>query len=400
MPERPATPTEPKGAVRRVVDPLTEFLREEAAGGLVLLAATVAALLWANAASDGYAALWERELKLGAGDVALTLDLRHWVNDALMAVFFFVVGLEIKRELVCGELQDRRAATLPVLAAIGGVALPALIFIAFTAGTPLSSGWAIPAATDIAFAVGVLSLLGDRVSSNLKLFLLTVASVDDIAAILIIAVFYSDDLSAVWLLASAAGLAAVLALRALGVTRVAPYALVGVFVWAAVHESGMHATIAGVALGLLTPTGDVGGRRILEDLEHRLHPVSAFLAVPLFALANAGVDLGGGVLADALDSRLAWAIAAGLVAGKLLGIAGATFLGLRMNWGALPEGVRREQVWGLAALGGIGFTVSLFIAQLAYEKQDIVNTAKVGIFAGSLISGLLGAALLMRRARP
>ena len=333
MPERPATPTEPKGAVRRVVDPLTEFLHEEAAGGLVLLAATVAALLWANPASDGYAALWERELKLGAGDVALALDLRHWVNDALMAVFFFVVGLEIKRELVCGELQDRRAATLPVLAALGGVALPALIFIAFTAGTPLSSGWAIPAATDIAFAVGVLSLLGDRVSSDLKLFLLTVASVDDIAAILIIAVFYSDELSAVWLLASAARLAAVVALARAGRAESRPTRWWASFVWIAVHESGVHATIAGVALGLLTPTG-ASAPALLEDLEHRLHPVSAFPIVPLFALANAGVDLGGGVLADAA-STAAWPgpsrPASSL--GKLLGIAGATFLGLRLGLG-------------------------------------------------------------------
>ncbi len=314
-----------------------------------------------------------------------------------MAVFFFVVGLEIKRELVTGELQDRRAASLPVLAALGGVAVPALIFTAITAGTPFASGWAIPAATDIAFAVGVLALLGDRVSSGLKLFLLTVAIVDDIAAILIIAIFYADDLSAVWLLASMSGFACVLVLRRAGVTAIAPYAVLGVLIWLAVHESGVHATIAGVALGLLTPTGKIAGRRVLEDLEHRLHPFSGFCIVPLFALANAGVDFGGGILADAATSRLAWAVVAGLVLGKLVGIAGATLLGLRLGLGTLPAGMRAAQVWGVAALGGIGFTVSLFIAQLAYADPGVVDVAKVAIFAGSLFSALVGVVLLRRR---
>ena len=392
-------PTEEKGPVRRVVDPLTEYLRAEATGGIVLLVATVAALIWANMASDGYLSFWHEKLDLSFAGLDLDLDLRHWVNDALMALFFFVVGLEIKRELVLGELRERRAATLPVVAALGGVALPALLFFGLTAGTAFTSGWAIPAATDIAFAVGVLALLGDRVSSGLKLFLLTVAIVDDIAAILIIAVFYSADLSALALLASAGGLGLVVLLRRLGVTAVAPYFIVGAAVWVAVHESGVHATIAGVALALLTPTGQVGGRNILESLEHRLHPVSVFAVVPLFALANAGIEFGGGVLADAASSRLAWAVVAGLVVGKLVGIAGATLLGLRLGWGDLPEGVQRAQVWGLAALGGIGFTVSLFIANLAYNDPAAVDTAKVGIFAGSLLSGLLGAGLLMRRAR-
>ena len=381
------------------MDPLADFLRAEATGGLVLLLATVAALGWANVASDGYLSFWHEELDLSFGGLALDLDLRHWINDALMAVFFFVVGLEIKRELVLGELKDRSAATLPVLAALGGVALPALLFVGLTAGTSYSSGWAIPAATDIAFAVGVLALLGDRVSSGVKLFLLTVAIVDDIAAILIIALFYSDDLSSLALLASLAGLGLILVLRRLGVSAIAPYLIVGAGVWVAVHESGVHATIAGVALALLTPAGQVGGRNVIETLEHRLHPVSVFAVVPLFALANAGIDFGGGVLADAASSRLAWAVVIGLVVGKLLGIAGATLLGLKLNWGTLPEGFQRAQVWGLAALGGIGFTVSLFIANLAYDDAAVVDTAKVGIFAGSLLSGLLGASLLFRRAR-
>ena len=384
--------THTRGPVRRVVDPLSEFLQEEAAGGVALLLATAAALVWANVAPDGYATFWTREL-----DVGLHLDLRHWVNDGLMAVFFFVVGLEIKRELVTGELRDRRAATLPVLAAAGGVVLPAALFGLLTAGTPFSSGWAIPAATDIAFAVGVLTLLGDRVPAALKLFLLAVAIVDDIAAILIIAAFYSDHLAWAWLLAAVACLACVAGLRRLGVTHVAVYVVAGVAAWIALHESGVHATIAGVALGLLTPTGEVGGRRVLEELEHRLHPVSGFVIVPLFALANAGVTFGGGVLADAASSRLAWAVVTGLVVGKLLGIAGGAFLALRLGVGALPAGVGRRHVWGAAALGGIGFTVSLFIAQLAYSSAGTVDTAKIGIFAGSIVSGTLGATLLLTR---
>ncbi len=347
----------------------------------------------------GYASVWARMLDLGA----LELDLRHWINDALMAIFFFVVGLEIKREFALGELRERRAAALPVIAALGGVALPALIFLAITAGTPATAGWAIPAATDIAFAVGVLALLRSRVSPGMKLLLLTIAIVDDVAAILIIALFYASDLSLAWLAAAFCGLAAVVALRRLGVARIAPYAALGVAIWLAVHESGVHATIAGVALGLLTPAGEVGGRNVLALLEQRLHALSAFVVVPLFALANAGVSFGGGVLSDALSSRLAWAIAVALVAGKLLGITGATFAALRLGAGTLPSDVRRDQVWGIAAVGGIGFTVSLFIAGLAFDDPATVDLAKVGIFAGSLVSGVLGSLVVVataRRARP
>jgi NhaA family Na+:H+ antiporter len=386
-------------SVRRLVDPLTGFLHDEAAGGIALAVATVAALVWANTATDAYASVWRHVLDASVAGIDLDLDLRHWVNDALMALFFFVVGLEIKRELACGELRDRRTAMLPVVAACGGVALPALIFFAITAGTSQSAGWAIPAATDIAFAVGLLALLGDRVSSGMKLFLLTIAIVDDIAAIAIIAVFYADGLAPAWIAAALCGLAAVVALRRLGIVRIAPYAVLGVAVWLAVHESGVHATIAGVALGLLTPTGLVGGRNVLELLEHRLHVVSAFAIVPLFALANAGVSFGGGVLGAAAGSRVAWAVAIGLLAGKLAGIGGATFLALRLGLGTLPAGVGRGQVWGVAAVGGIGFTVSLFIAGLAFDDPATVELAKVGIFAGSVASGALGWVLLSTGAR-
>ena len=382
--------------VQRAIDPLTDFLHDEAAGGVALMVATVAALVWANAAGEGYGSFWEREVTVGVGSLAIREDLQHWVNDGLMAVFFFVVGLEIKRELVTGELRDRRAAALPVLAAVAGAILPAAIFLVLTAGGSGDEGWGIPMATDIAFAVGVLALLGDRISSGVKLLVLTIAIVDDILAISVIALFYSEDLSVVWLLAALGGLVGVVLLRRVGVTGVLSYVPLGVFVWVATHESGVHATIAGVALGLLTPARPIAGRRVLEDIEHRLHPISGFAIVPLFALANAGVALNADTLGDAASSRVAWAIALGLVVGKLFGIAGASLLALRLGLGTLPDGVQPRQVWGAAALGGIGFTVSLFITGLAYTDAATIGLAKVGIFAGSLASGLLGATLLIR----
>ena len=389
-----------KGPVRRALTPLAAFLREEAAGGVVLLAAAVAALVWANSpARDAYDSLWTTDLKLGIGSVSIQEDLRHWVNDGLMAIFFFVVGLEIKRELAIGELSERRAAALPALAAVGGAAAPALIFTLIASGSDAAAGWAIPMATDIAFAVGVLALLGDRVSAGVKLLMLAIAVVDDIIAIAVIAVFYSDAISAGWLAAALVLLALVYGMRRAEVSRTAPYVVVGIAVWVATLESGVHATIAGVALALLTPAGPVGGRAVLEQLEHRLHPFSAFVAVPLFALANAGVYLGGGALGDAASSRVAWAIAVALVTGKLAGIAASVLGGVRARIGLLPADVGRGAVWGVAALGGIGFTVSLFIAGLAFDDPALQDEAKVGIFAGSLVSGALGAALLTRASR-
>ena len=377
------------------LDALREFLHDEAVGGVALLLGAVAALIWANVSIDGYESFWHTEAHV----FGLDLDLRHWINDGLMVVFFFVVGLEIKRELVVGELQDRRAALLPVLAAAGGVALPALLFVAITAGTEATKGWALPAATDIAFAVGVLALLGDRVPSGAKLFLLTIAIVDDVAAITIIAIFYSHSLALGWLLVALGTLVLVAAMRRAGVSRIFPYILVGAVAWVAVHESGVHATIAGVALGLMTPAGEVAGRNVLVTLEDRLHPWSALVIVPVFALANAGVALGGGAVGDALSSRLAWGVAVGLVVGKTLGITAGTWLGLRRGWGTLPAGVTRAHVWGVAMLGGIGFTVSLFIAQLAFDAPRLIDDAKIGILAGSITSAALGAATLLRVTR-
>ena len=387
--------TASRDRARRTRQALRAFLRMEASGGIVLVAAAAVALLLANSALSGaYDALVHAELRLGVGELSITEDLQHWVNDALMAIFFFVVGLEIKRELVIGELRDRRAAALPAVAALGGVVLPALIFLALVGDGPAARGWGIPMATDIAFAVGVLALLGDRVPGGAKLLLLSIAIVDDIIAIAVIAAVYTATLSLVWLAAAAAGLLAVLVLRVLGVTQVWPYVVVGVFVWLATFESGVHATIAGVALGLLTPTGDVGGRNVLEKLEHRLHPVSAFVIVPLFAFANAGVDLRGGALAEAASGSLAIAVAVALLVGKTVGIGGAALLAQRIGIGALPAGVQSRHVWGLAALGGIGFTVSLFVADLAYDAESLTDQAKVGIFAGSLISAVVGSLVL------
>jgi NhaA family Na+:H+ antiporter len=383
---------DPRG---EILDPLTDFLRDEAAGGVVLFVAAALAMVWANSPlSDSYESLWSTELRIGIGDVAISEDLRHWVNDGLMALFFFVVGLEIKRELVTGELNERRTAALPVLAAVGGAVLPAIIFVAVIAGGQGAGGWAIPMATDIAFAVGVLALLGDRVSSGVKLFMLAIAVVDDIVAIAVIAAVYTDDLSLPWLAVAGLGILAIVALRRLGAANPLAYVPAGLVIWVAVHESGVHATIAGVVLGLLTPARPVGGREVLRELEHRLHPWTSLAVVPLFALANAGIALGGGVLSDAAESRVTWAIVIGLVLGKLAGIGGAAALGLRIGFGELPEGVRRGQVWGVAALGGVGFTVSLFIAQLAFEESALQEEAKVGIFAGSLVAAALGSFLL------
>ncbi|HEU0019209.1 MAG TPA: Na+/H+ antiporter NhaA [Thermoleophilaceae bacterium] len=392
------TETDAGKAVREKLSAAAEFVRDETVGGAILLVATVVALIWANV-GDSYASLWSTKLTLGVGELSITEDLQHWVNDGLMALFFFVVALEVKRELVTGELADRRTAAVPVLAAVGGAALPALVFAAITFGGEGAAGWAIPTATDIAFAVGVLALLGDRIPPGVKLLLLTIAVVDDVVAIAVIALFYSSGISLAWLAAVVAGLGAIVALRALGVARVLAYVPLGVFVWVAMLESGVHATIAGVAVGLLMPARPIGGRQVLEEVEDRLHPFSSLLVVPLFALANAGIVLDGATVSAAVESRIAWAIAIGLVVGKLLGIAGTVLLVARLGIGKLPAGVGIRHVWGVAALGGIGFTVSLFIAQLAYSDQSTIDTAKFGIFAGSIVSALIGVAILRRSAR-
>ena len=389
----------PRAAVRAVPDAgraLLDFLRTEAGGGVVLLLAALTALVWANSPWEGaYHELWQREISVGPGEWAVRETLQHWINDGLMALFFFVVGLEIKRELVCGELRDRRAAALPVVAAVGGMVVPAALFRLVAGGGPAAHGWGIPMATDIAFAVGVLALLGSRVPRSLKVFLLTLAIVDDIGAIAVIAVFYNARLEPGWLLGAVALLGIVAATRRLGTGWVVALVPVALLVWYCTYRSGIHPTIAGVALGLLIPAGLVGGRPVLEQIEGLLHPWSSYVVIPVFALANSGVSLDGGSLGDAAASRLTWAVVAGLVVGKLVGIAGATMLMARSSLGQLPSGVGLRHVLGVAALGGIGFTVSLFITGLAFSGEALQAQAKVGILAGSLLAALAGAAILI-----
>jgi Na+:H+ antiporter, NhaA family len=374
---------------------MRDYLRAEAGGGLALLLGSAAALLWVNVIdAGGYASFWSTHIEIGIGGASIDESLLHWVNDGLMTLFFFLISLEIKRELVTGELRHPKHAALPIIAALGGIVLPIAIFFAVTGGHH-ASGWGIPMATDAAFAIGVLALLGDRVGTGVKLFLVTIAVVDDVAAILVIAVAYTDHLSLGWLVLALVGLAAVAGVRALGVRRILVYVPLGLFVWVATFESGIHATLAGVALALLTPAVPVGGRDVLGELEHRLHPWVNLAILPVFALANAGVQLGGGELSDPTGRRIALAVAVALVVGKFLGIAGATLAALRLKLGALPSGVDRRGLLGAAALGGIGFTVSLFITPLAYSDPLLVGAAKLGILGGSLVSATIGIAILV-----
>jgi NhaA family Na+:H+ antiporter len=366
----------------------------EAASGIVLLLATAAALVWANVNSAGYASWWHHQLTIGPGDHAITESLVHWVNDALMTIFFFVVGLEIKRELVTGELRDRQRAALPAVAALGGMVVPALVFVAINLVNANGiDGWAIPMATDIAFAVGVLALLGPRVPSSLKLFLLTLAIVDDIGAIVVIALFYSRGLDGWWLLGAIAVTLAVFAMARLGVDHPLAYVIPGILLWWCLHEAGVEPTLAGVVLGLLTPARPRGGVPVLERLENGLHPVSSFLIVPIFALANAGVVLSRAALDHARASEVTIGIVVGLVVGKFVGILGASAIALRLRIGALPDGLRMRHVAGIAALGGIGFTVSLFITDLAFRGR-VIEDAKIGVLAASAIAAVLGTLVL------
>jgi len=414
---------------RLVARPVREFLRVETAGSVLLLAAAVVALVWANSPwSSAYEDLWHTPITLDLGVLTREESLQHWVNDALMVIFFFVVGLEIKYELVHGDLRDPKTAALPIVAAVGGMVVPAGLYAVMVGGGDGSSGWGIPMATDIAFAVGVLGLLGRRIPSAARLFLLTLAIVDDIGAILVIAAFYTEDLDLVWL-AIAIGLLLVMAgMRKLRIWSVPAYVVVGTLAWLATLESGVHATLVGVAIGLMTPAtpllkesvareyaqealadreldaDEVHRLRFLlsesvsmvERLQSRLHPVSAYLVLPVFALANAGVALGGGVLGDALDSAVGLGIVLGLVVGKPVGIVFAAFLAVRLGLGRLPQGTGWWMLTGLGAVGGIGFTVSLFIAGLSFPGDPLLTgEAKVGILAGSLLAAAAGVALLL-----
>ncbi len=429
----------------RFVRPLLRFTHIEAAGGGVLLVAAILAVVWANAPfGESYTTFWETHLLIELGPFHLEESLKHFVNDGLMAIFFFVVGLEIKRELVVGELNDRRRAALPALAALGGMVVPALIYVAFNVGTggEATRGWGIPMATDIAFSIGVISLLGSRVSVNAKLFLLALAIADDIGAIAVIAIFYTSDLNLGWLVAGLVGLGAVYVAQRVNIRSIGFYVVLGAATWFFVLESGVHATLAGVALGLMTPVHayysdeqfrqrvqwilnrydmDAASPRArerldadaleasaisresvspLDRLERTLHPWSSFVIVPVFALANAGVRFVDVNVVDAATSSVALGIAFGLVIGKIVGITGATVLAVRLGIGVLPRRTTWRQVVGLAALAGIGFTVSLFITELAFTSAELTDSAKIGVFVGSAVAGAIGTLLLRSSPTP
>ena len=387
--------------------------------------ATVVALLWANSPwQDSYTTLWSTHLAVSLGSHSIDLTLQEWINDGLMTVLFFVVGLEIKRELVEGELREPRRAALPVIAAVGGMVVPALIYALVNAGGMGTRGWGIPMATDIAMSVGLLTLLGSRVSPSLKLFLLALAIVDDIGAIVVIALFYATDVHYDALGVAVLIVLVVMVFRRLGIRPVALYVVLASALWLALHDAGVHATLAGVALGLLTPTSPLRRRDEISDdmlrdvstpqtayetvvlarqavsvvawLEHRLHPWSSLVVVPLFALANAGVPLSASALSDAATSRIAFGVAAGLVIGKVVGISAFVWLGVRLRVGMLPDGVRWSDVVGVAAIAGVGFTVSIFVAGLAFDDAARQDQAKIGILVASVIAGAAGAILLTR----
>ena len=376
----------------------TEFVHVEVLSGIVLALATVVALVLANVATAGYEEFWHTSLKVGVGDLAIDETLQHWVNDGLMTLFFFVVGLEIKRELVVGDLRDRQTAALPVAAAVGGMVVPALIFVALNLGGEGIDGWAIPMATDIAFALAVLAIVGSKAPKELKLFLLTLAIVDDIGAIVVIALFYGEGIDLRWLAGTGAVIVVIVLMRLASLVHPAWYVLPGVALWVVTFESGVHATIAGVILGLLTPTGPVGGRQVLTDLEDTLHPWSSFLVVPVFALANAGVVLDHASLEAAVTGTVAWGVVLGLVVGKPLGIMTSSALAVRLRIGVLPAGVALRHLIGLSLIAGIGFTVSLFVADLAFAGE-LLGEAKVAILAASVLAAA-GGSILVRSTVP
>jgi NhaA family Na+:H+ antiporter len=392
------------------------FFAAESAGGIVLALATVLALLISN---SPYGAHYEAfrnipgEVRIGTDWLVLSKPLILWVNDLWMAVFFLLVGLEIKRELIVGELASVRQAMLPAVAAVGGMVVPAGIYAALNMNDPIAlRGWAIPAATDIAFALGILMLLGSRVPASLKIFLTAVAIIDDLGAIVVIAFFYTAQLSLPMLGAALVGCAALFALNRLGVKSVLPYLFVGAIVWICVLKSGVHATLAGVATAFAIPlgrdtregtgddTGDEGEHSPLQELEHALHPWVAFVVLPMFAFANAGVALQG-LSVETLTQTVPLGIAAGLVLGKAIGVFGASWL-LSVTAGAeLPAGANRMQLFGVCVLCGVGFTMSLFIGGLAFEGQGpgYDTQVKLGVLGGSLIAGVLGTLILLRAER-
>ncbi|MDP4575444.1 Na+/H+ antiporter NhaA [Qipengyuania sp. G39] len=381
--------------VKAIAPMLRDFLQKESAGGIVLICAAILAMIVANSPlSSAYLAGLDIPVVAGIGSFVIDKPLLLWINDGLMAVFFFLVGLEVKREVLDGQLSSWNKASLPLVAAIGGMALPAIVFVGINSGSPQNlAGWAIPAATDIAFALGILALLGPRVPVALKALLLAVAVIDDIGAITVIALFYSGSIDMTML---GSGAIVLLVLGLVGRMRVAssiPYVLLSILLWVFILKSGVHATLAGVAAALCVPMQARGDARPLERMEHALHPWVAFLVIPIFGFANAGVTLAGIRPASLLDP-LPLGIALGLLIGKQLGIFGFAWIAVKAGIASLPESVTWRQIHGLSLLAAIGFTMSLFIGNLAFADPAQVDAVKLGVLSGSTIAAILGYALI------
>ena len=400
MPETRSNRQTVPSRVAESAEGFAEFLREETTGGRFLLIATAIALVWANVAGDSYRSVWEAGTTLGPSWLHLDLTLGDWAADGLLAVFFFIAGMEVKRELTVGELADRRAASLPVFAAVGGMAVPALVALAVSWGAAVDGGaWAIPVATDIAFALGVLALAGTALPSGVRVLLLAIAVIDDLLAITLIAVLFTEDLALLWL---AGGLLASVLYRLAFRYRLDRAWLLWVFavvVWICVHASGVHATVAGILLGLLTPVRPRDGEQHApsERLEHRLHPFSAGVAVPVFALAATGIPLAAA--GDALDDRIALGVFAGLLLGKVVGIFGGARLAVRLRLGTLPDNVTWGDVLPVAMLGAIGYTVSLLISRLAFSDVEAEERSAAAVLIASVLASLIAVVLLRRRPR-
>jgi NhaA family Na+:H+ antiporter len=430
--------------IERSIRPFEQFVRMEASGGILLLGCSLLALAWANSPwAVGFAHFWETPFSVAAGSRELSMPLKHWINDGLMALFFFLIGLEIKREFLVGELASPRLAALPIAAALGGMAVPALIYTVFNGGTPAERGWGIPMATDIAFAIGILSMLGKRVPMSLKVFLTALAIVDDLGAVVVIALFYTEAINWGGVFPALVILVVLMELNRQGVRHPLPYGLLGIGLWLAVLASGIHATVAGVVLAMTIPSraridsdqflaqsratvdefaraghsradqfttdahqaalqslkaATVHVQTPMERLEHGLHPWITFVIMPLFALANAGVGITTGVGAMLVDP-VVLGVFFGLVLGKQAGIILFSWLAIRSGLATLPPDLRWLQLYAAAWLGGIGFTMSLFIGELAFPQSTELAAAKLGILAASLVAGLVGAAII-RAASP
>lgn len=418
---------------------ISHFIKQESLGGILLILSTIIAVIWANS-SDTYHHFWH-EIYIGfsAGDLNIEYSIGHWINDGLMAIFFFTIGLEIKREIMGGELSSMKKASLPIIAAVGGMVIPATFYFLINGSNPdYSSGWGVPMATDIAFALGLMALLGDKVNINIKIFLTALAIADDLGAILVIAVFYTDNINISELINAGVFLSILIIANKMGVRRTAFYALVGLFgVWSSFLFSGVHATIAGVLIALTIParpkinekefvakvkmkinkfeeqlandnslltkkqahciedidTVSQDAHTPLQKLEHHLHPITSFFILPLFALANAGIKVEGKLI-DLIFSPVSLGIMAGLVLGKTIGITGFSWLAIKFKLARLPEGAGWKELIGASMMAGIGFTMSIFVAELAFSDPAIIQTAKIGIFAASFISAILGLSLL------